>query len=201
MIWAFSCGLPYASTLNVFAILAGVRLRQGSLRMARTLRWAAAFSIASYAACIFALPTFLPFELIRTYVRTTSPLALLGGNVVIVASIALFFWLQRMLDHPSLLLALSASDAPRGGPLRRAEVAACLGAGLTILCVSLLPLLNQSPPAQEAILRARAERGPSYRYFVTSLSVHSDVSSTEFHATVLAYTDSAIERVKVTWQP
>jgi hypothetical protein len=201
LIWAFSRGLTYVSTLNVFAIVAGVRLWRGSLRTARMLRWLAAFSIAAYAACLFAVPAFLPFELIRAYVRTTSPLVLVAGNVVFVASLALFFWMQRMLDHPSLLLALSASDSARGGWLKRAEVGACLGAGLTILLVGALPLLNQSAPAKEAILRARHERGPSYDYFVTSISVHSDSSGAEIQATVLAYTDSAIERVRVTWQP
>lgn len=200
MVYVLSRGQAYSSSLSVFAVIAGFLLRRHSLRTARIVRWFSAFFLAALLGANLALPIMFPFDLIRTYVRVTPTPDLLGSVAFMAAALTLFGWIYRALSRSSVEDALYSAGFRDGRVWQRPRAAFWFGAAFAGCFAVLFSLINHSDSAQEALKRARQERGPEYRYYVSSLSVSSSSDSgTDVRATVLAYTDSTIEPLEFAW--
>ncbi len=201
MVYAISSGYSYSSSMNIFAVIAGVLLRRQSARTARVVIFYSASMFSGFLAIMIALPLIFPMDLIQTGLRITPAPLLLGWGVFMVAVLALLWWVHRSLTAPEIAATIQSSAVGRRRIWHHPWAGLVFGASLAGILAIVLLLTSPSDTAQRAIDRASAERGPEYRYFVSALSTSwSRGTGTHVRATVLAYTSSSIESVELEWR-
>ena len=142
MIYCIINKISYSSSLNLFAVFAGVFLIRGSLRTASTVRWFGVFFFSAAVAMIFALPALQPMDLTITQFRL-DPLNSAGGAVFVVSILAFLYWVITELGREPVLVASDAAGVKR----RNMRISAGLGVALVIgLGVSLHFLLGGESP-------------------------------------------------------
>ncbi len=104
MIYCIAKGIPYSSSLNIFAVFAGIFLIRGSLRAAGTVLWFATFGLTAFACLLVAWPLFVPPGLALTELRLY-PLWFFGSLILITAVLGFFYWVVRELRTESVLAA------------------------------------------------------------------------------------------------
>jgi len=201
MIHVISSGQNYSSSLNIFAVVAGFLLRRQSLRTARAVTSFAAFLFSGFVGTLVSLPIMFPLDLIATYIRTTAASSLFAWSAVLAILLGILWWVYSSLSARDVQELIESANLGRRRFWHQPRWGFAAGAALVIVLAIALPLSKQSDAGREAVQRARAQRGPEYRYFLSSLSVSSaSDSGTRVRAIVLAYTDSSIESVQVRWQ-
>ncbi len=201
MIYVISSGYGYSSSFNIFAVIAGVLLRRGSLRTSRVVVFFAAFMFAAFAGLLVALPIIFPADLIQVYLRITPASQLAGWGTFFVVVLGLLWWVYQSLTAAPVEMAIQSAKLGRPRLWHRPKSGFVIGVALVALLSITLPLSNRSESARRAIERARAQFGADHRYFVSSLATSwSSGSGTHVRATVLAYTDSSIESVELEWR-
>ena len=202
--WMFhviSSGHAYSSSFNIFAVIAGVLLYRQSLRTARLVTVFAAFFLSALAGLLLVFPLIVPLALIRTYVRITPVPSLIGWSALIIGVTIMLWWVYRSLTSLAVQGAIQSAGLSDKRFRYHPKAGFWSGAFLTALLVIVFTFTNRSETAQEAVKRARAEKGSDYRYFVSGLSTSwSGDTGTHVQATVLAYTDSSIETVSLEWR-
>ena len=200
MFYVVSSGAAYASSFNIFAVIAGVLLYRQSLRTARVVTVFAAFFLSASGGLLLVFPLIVPVTLIRTYLRITPMPSLIGGAVC-CRVIVMLWWVYQLLASPTVRSAIDSSGLRYKWLLHHPKAGFWYGAFLTVLLVIVFTLTSRSETAQEAVRRARTEKGSDYRYFVSQLSTSwSGDTGTHVQATVLAYTDSSVETVTLEWR-
>ena len=178
----------YSSSLNVFAVAAGIFLVRGHLGAVRLVTWISAFFLSALTlAALLVFPFTEPFELRITELKL-SPISSVLGIEFLAAFIALFLWVYRQLREPSVIAARKAAGRSASPP----KLAFVIGAALAIFLAVLLPLALHRDAAERAIQLAAAKEGSSYKYFVTGMSWSGDRGK----ADVTAYNDHEINRLK-----
>jgi hypothetical protein len=200
MFYVISSQKSYASSFNLFAVIAGILLYRQSLRAARLVSFLAAFFLAGFAGLLVVLPLIFPPGLISTYLRITpiSSLVLQGGLMIV--PLVLLWWVYRSLADSPVQAAIESAglaNRPFSNRLSGFWFGAALIAALGIYSLS----FGHGETARQALERARAEKGPRYNYFVSVLSTsETSQHGTEVRATVLAYTENSIEKMKLEWR-
>ena len=200
--WMFhviSSGKAYASSFNMFAVIAGILLYRQSLRAARLVAFFAAFFLAGLLGLFVIVPFIFPPALIGTYLRITPIASLIWQGVLMIVPLFILWWIYRSLaSSPVQSTILSAGLDDRW---RRSTRGFEWGAALVVAAGIFTFTFGHGETARQALEHARAEKGPGYNYFVSSLStLWTSRDGTEVKATVLAYTDSSIEKVNLEWR-
>jgi hypothetical protein len=194
MVYCMVNGISYSSSLNVFAVVAGVFLVRGSLAAASLVRWFSVFSLAVLCALALAWPVLQPFDLTLTQVRV-SPSASALSVLVVAAAIGLFAWLQRQLGKPPVLAATLAA----GRKVRSMKFPAVAGLVLVALAAIVFPLMLSGEAGNKARAIAQGQLGAGYKYHVTSMSFSSTSSGTSGSARVIAWNEREVRVVPVEW--
>jgi hypothetical protein len=69
MIYCIIHKISYSSSLNLFAVIAGILLMRGSLRTAANIRWFGVFFLSASIAMLMAWPALQPIDLTLTEIR------------------------------------------------------------------------------------------------------------------------------------
>ena len=69
MIYCIVNGISYSSSLNIFAVIAGILLIRGGLRTAGIVRWLATFFVSAFAALVAIFPFLQPVGLTLAEIR------------------------------------------------------------------------------------------------------------------------------------
>ncbi len=115
MAYAIFNQIAYASSFNIFAVIAGIFLLRGSLRAASLVRRFALFLLAASISVSLVLPLLQPIDLIVTRVQL-NPMAFLGILVFLVLALILFSWLIRELGSAPVRLAHKKAGLPTRSP-------------------------------------------------------------------------------------
>ena len=195
MVYCIFNGLSYASSLNIFAVVAGVLLWQGRLGIASAVHAAATFALGAICAALIAFPFLFPADLMFTAFR------LYPANAVIwllffTAAMILAIWLGIELGQTSVRLACLA----KGMRIRRAGLCAVTGAGFSFVVAVVMYFSLNGESAEQAKAMAQRELGAGYRYFVTGMQMNGSGEKSEVDATVTAWTKDEIRHVLVHWQ-
>jgi len=181
----------YSSSLNVFAIAAGIYLVRGNLN---TALWVTRFGAFLLTGCLLALlvllPSFQPLSLWRVELKLHTLMTVLTLVVPLVL-LPVLIWVYRLLRQPEVLEALESKGLTSKAP--RLYVA--MGAGLVLFIGTMLHLMFNSDGAAKAIEQARAQNGSQYEYTIRQISMSGDRGS----AIVTAYKSDEIKDVSVTW--
>lgn len=197
MVYCIVTRQSYSSSFNIFAVIAGVLLRRGSLRTA----WGTAFYAAALMCPGLLLPLLLvvvPRDLILTYVRL-HPLGAVAAAGAVLAMFAFLVWTYRRLTSPAVLAAMEEHGIRCRRGFRRPALGFVIG-GVIAVAVLLMVALIVPPYRQQAETRAAAELGDDYKYFVVGFGSVSTGSERIFSADVLAYNHDEIKKVTLTWK-
>lgn len=202
MIYFFSTGgTQYSSSFNILAVIAGVFLRKGNLRAAQFIGFFARFFFLGAVVVIPLLLLIYPPALIETFLRITPLETVLLGAVLVSCAIVLLWWVDRNLQSKEMRVIMHdvGLDEKWPGTLPSLKMFFLFGAVLGIGLLIVFHYMAQSDVAAKARAEAKEELGGSYDYHVSSLSISSKSGSKTVKATVVAYSDTAIETISVDW--
>jgi hypothetical protein len=183
--------ISYSSSFNVFAVIAGIFLINGSIRMARIVTLFSAFLLAAFVGLLFTFPFMEPIEL-QIVDFKIHPVARQISIAFMFVSIGFIYWVYRQLSSESVMLARKQSGLSYGKP----KLAIALGAILVIGLSFAMNTLSNSENAHLAKIKASEIYGENYKYHVT----HINNSGDHKYARVTAYNESEIRLVEVEWQ-
>jgi hypothetical protein len=176
----------YSSSLNFFAIVAGVLLRRGSLT---TATWVTRIAAVFLGMAPVGLMLYFqqPFTALYNANR-----ALLGASaLVFIVVTSLAIWLIRELRRQPILDAMKVTGTLRRPPYIAAMIGFVFFAGMGLLVNHLF----NSPTARKAVEVARAQYGTQYEYTVTQMSWAPHHAS----AVLTAYNDHESKTVTVSF--
>jgi len=191
MVYCIANELSYRSSLNIFAVVAGIYLLRQNMKAASVVSFFAAFMFSGMTVGSILFSLLVPSDLVLIHFRI-APVSSSLGILVAVAFLGFAFWVYRNLTSPVVMEARRRAGVNAKKPVAGFVVGIALAVGLSIL----LALTLTGATAQKAISMARVKTGPGYKYQVTSLH-WSDASGS---ATVAAYNNSEIKEVTVEWQ-
>jgi len=190
MVYCIMNEISYSSSLNVFAVIAGIFLLRQSMKTASIVSFFAAFMLAAAAGAIVLCPVLMPFDLLTTQVRL-NPIAAIGTLTAGVAFLCFAYWVYRSLTSPSVMEARRLAGVGAKKPV----IGFAIGAALAVGLFSLLAIIAKGTSAERAIDIAKAKTGPGYKYYITSMHW----SNGSGRATVTAYNRNEIKEVEVKW--
>ena len=195
MIYAIASQVSYSSSLNIFAVIAGVFLLRGSLRAAAAVRLLALFFLAALLSVVIISPLLLPIGLLVTYVQV-QPLAFLGSLGVFTVALVLFAWLAKQLSAQPV----KAARLAEGKKVRDARIPVAAGVGLAVVLAVVNFQVQRSESAARAIANAKAQLGSEYEYHVSSINYRSNAEGTTVAGIVTAWKSGAIKDVPFQWR-
>lgn len=190
MVYCIMNDINYSSSLNIFAVVAGVFLRRQSLQTARIVTFFAAFMFAGIGLTAIIFSLLVPFGLLAAQVRL-HPLSSIGAFLFAAAFLVFAFWVYRSLTSPAVMEARRIAGLSAKKPRAGFVAGVALAVGLSIV----LALVNNGPAAEKAIAKAREQAGPDYNYYVTSMQWSGDSG----RAIVTAYNAREIKEIGVEW--
>lgn len=195
MIYAVLSRLSYSSSLNIFAVIAGVFLIRGSLRAASLVRWFALFFVAASVSVVAVSPLLQPLDLIITHMQV-DPTAFLGSFGLLAIALVLFAWLARELGSAPVRSARAAA----GRPVRSSRIPSALGVALALVLAVTSFFVQRSESAARAVEEARSQLGSEYRYHVSSLHHRSTGQGKVVSGVVTAWKSGTVKDLPFLWR-
>ena len=195
MIYCIINRISYSSSLNIFAVIAGIFLWRGSLRAAVIVRWIAALILGAFGALALAWPFIEPIDLL--FVRfNLDPLGYLEAIALLLGILVFFYWINRELRRDALQIALMEN----GFKLRSQYIPAAVGTTFVavVTIVALISLGGQR--SQQAKSAAEERLGAGYRFNVKSLDITSTNSKTIITCVVVAWKKTEIQYITIRWE-
>jgi hypothetical protein len=190
MIYCIATGQGYSSSLNIFAVIAGVYLINGSLVAARVVTWFAAFLLTAIGGTLLMLPFIQPLDLWLTEFRL-SPLASVVSWLFLTVVVIALGWAYWRLRSEEVVRARIEAGHKASPPL----LAFALGIALVVGLTAMMHFIMSGENSAKAIDLARSKAGPNYKYHVTAMNW----SNSTVRATVTAYNAKEIKSVEVQW--
>jgi hypothetical protein len=191
MIYCVANQMSYSSSLNIFAVIAGIFLLRGSLGAARVVTWFSAFMLAGFSiGSLVVFPWMQPLEFWLLEFRN-DPL----GSLILIALLPVvllaLFWIYKTLRSPAVIEARVTEGHTPGAPYS----AFLAGGALALAMGVLLQLAFNGESAEKAVRLATQQYGSQYKYFVSSVNWAGDHVS----ARLTAYNDKESKEVEVEW--
>jgi hypothetical protein len=120
----------YASSLNIFALIAGIFLIRGSLSMARRVRFFSIFFVAGLSSVAILLPTTPAFRQ-AIEASSHSVASIVAGSVYGAAAFVIVGWSAWQLSRPTV----RSAAATAGSKMAGAAVPGALGMSFAIFLV------------------------------------------------------------------
>jgi hypothetical protein len=185
----------YSSSLNLFAVIAGIFLLRGGLRTASVVRWFSVFMLVGFLAMTIVAPFLQPWDLSLTELRL-NPGSFAIGAMLYFLLLGLLFWVSRQLGLEPVQVAI----AKAGGKRRDLRYAVAAGVGLAVLLGISIPLISNGESAERAKSIAQKEVGPGYQFHVSSIRIASVGDRTSASGVVTAWNHQEIRSVPFHWE-
>jgi hypothetical protein len=191
MAYCIATGRGYSSSLNIFALIAGIFLWRGSMRAGRLVTRYSAFGLAGgLGLCLFLLPFIRPAGLWLAELRL-SPVATVLSVAMIVVLLGLLGWTYREMRSPAVVSALSAAGEDSAVPIGYFVI----GAAIPLMLAVVLHFTLHGDTGAKAIVLAKAKYGDTYQYNPISFSQ----AGSHVAVTLDAYNSHEIKSVTVDW--
>lgn len=195
MIYCIVNQIPYSSSFNVFAVIAGIFMMRGSFKAATIVRWFSLFAVTGLMAVILAWPLLQPFDLTITQIRL-SPKAAVGTIALMVFFMGLLFWLVKELgSEPIQAARANANLKPQA---TRLPIAIALASVLIMGVV--VTRMQSGDTAVHAKSLAEQQIGPGYRLFVSSINIAHTNNGTFASGNVTAWNEREIKEIPFHWE-
>jgi len=195
MVYCIVHRISYRSSLNLFAVIAGILLLRGSLRTAATVRWFGVFLLSACIATLFAWPAVQPIDLTLTKIRL-NPGGFIADVAFVLLLLALFYWVITELGREPVQLASDRAGIKR----RNMRFPVGVGIALVIGLGALLHVFLGGESAEHAKSMAEKLVGPGYRLHVSSMRVSTSGHTQSVSGVVTAWNDKEIREIAVHWE-
>jgi hypothetical protein len=195
MIYCIANGISYLSSLNIFAVIAGILLIRGGLKTAGIVRWLALFFVSAFVSVAVVFPLLQPIGLTLAEIRfnTVGVLTSVFFAVVIIAAL---YWVARELGREPILVAREGAGLKRGSS--RVPISCGIGA-VVVGSVALLVFLG-GDSADRAKREAAQQVGSGFALHVTSLMINESGRHKRVSAVVAAWNDKEVRDIPVHWE-
>jgi hypothetical protein len=191
MVYCIANGQGYSSSLNIFAVIAGIFLWRGHLGAVRIVtRFSALMLTAATGIVLFLLPTLQPAGLWLLEFKL-NPVRTISGLIIMVAMLLLLAWVYQQLRTRSVVQALCRAGQPTASP----RFAFGIGAAIPVLVAIMFHCTLSSGAGLKAIELARTKYGNQYQYSPNSINW----SGSHVSARLTAYNDHEMKAVAVEW--
>lgn len=198
MVYCIRAGMGYQSSFNVFAVIAGILLRRGSLKVARGVAFLSALMLTGFSSLPLGIAAVLPPDLVWTYLRLR-PLPVAGWLLAVGCVVWLLAWVYQTLMTHAVLSAMDEKRIEYKRFMSRPSSGFIAGAALVILLVVLGKAIPGGENVERAEMVARNEVGEGYKFYVSSWSEHYSGSVRVMTAEVTAYNEREIRELEVRW--
>lgn len=195
MIYCIANGISYSSSLNIFAVIAGIFLMRGSLRAVAIVTWFATFLLSGFICVTMLWPFFQPIDLTFLQLKL-NPASFLTSLAIGILLLGLLYWVVRELRQESVLDARMRSGAKISSP----RIPAVAGVVLVVALLITLKLFLNGDTAQRVKQMAAKELGPGFKYNVNSINIMQNSQGKFVSATVTAYNEKEIRVIPVKWE-
>ncbi|MDY7003429.1 MAG: hypothetical protein SWX82_05535 [Cyanobacteriota bacterium] len=182
----------YSFTLNTLAVVGGVLLFCGNLKLVQKVRWVAAFLLSRFVSWLFIL---LPLHLITTELWLAqirlSPVSFFIPLLIETVTGFLTFWVYTKLRHISIVGERIRPERLASPP----KLAFILGILYTLILVFFLQFILRGETGAKAIEIAQIQHGNNYKYHVTGVRWDND----GVKANLIGYNKHEIKSVVVKW--
>lgn len=189
MIYCITHRMSYSSSVNIFAVVAGIYLLRGDLGVAKAVRFFVILLFTVEMSALFlVLPLVQPLDLMAAefrLLRWQGMLSLLVALMVIMAGA----WIILEFKKPPIVKAMVEA----GGKAWRPRNAVFVGVAFVAVMGIIMHFLLHGDAANEAIARAAKIDGPGFKYVVTSMNI----TNSHVRATVTVYNDNEIRSENV----
>lgn len=194
MVYCIMNNFSYGSSLNIFAVIAGVLLLRQSMKAAQIVSFFAAFMLSASIPPAILVALLMPFDLLVTKFRL-DPLGSISSTLVSLALLAFLLWVYRSLTSPVVLQARRVAGVGYRKPIFAFVAGFAVFVGLSVMII----VGFNGPSAEKALAMAMAKAkenaGSKYSYFVTFMRWAGDSGS----AVVTVYNATEIKEVNVEW--
>lgn len=196
MIYCLAEDLRYSSSINVFAVIAGILLIRGSLRAASAVSWFVPLLLSCAVGFSVALPFLQPLDLTLTQIRL-QPMFSIASGIYSALLVAVLSWVTRELRRPSVRSAILTS----GAKVRSAWAPVLVGVCLVIVASVTFEIFEA-----HGVTRRRAEAlaanqlGAGYRYHLASLTISWRAHRTIVSGVVTAWNPLEVREVPIQWE-
>lgn len=195
MIYCIINNVSYSSSFNIFAVIAGFFLMQGSLRAASIVRWLSALMLSGFVFVFVTYPFIQPFGLTLTQIRI-NPLGLLIPIILYMFIICLLLWLVIELGKESIVEARKAA----GLKIRNIKIPIALGCLMALIeGVSLISIFG-GEYGKRASKIALEQVGSNYNAHVSSLNISKSDRGTYVSGFVTVWNETEIKVIPVSWR-
>lgn len=196
MVYCLTLGIPFSSSFNIFAVIAGYFLLEESFRAARIVSFFAGFYLAGFVGVLLLFPLLYPLDLLVLQIRQSdllfSALISIYGIIVLI----LIFWIYKALKAPEI-----AKDIETFGQGKLFSIKPSKGLPFGIILVVFLALvffyMQNSGTANKVLEEAQKLTGPNWKYFISSLSYSSNGESGKIDAEVIAFNENEYKSLEV----
>jgi hypothetical protein len=195
MVYCIINRIAYSSSLNIFAVIAGVLLIRGGLKIAGIVRWLALLAVSAQVTVALVLPFLQPIGLWLAEIRFHT-LSVVTGVAVGLFLAAALYWVAKELGREPVQIARDQAGFKR----QSARVPILCGFGLVVLMSLMLAIFLNGESAERAKREAAKEVGPSFALHVTSLYINDSLRHKSVSAVVTAWNDKEVRDVSVQWQ-
>jgi hypothetical protein len=192
MIYCVVNRMSYSSSLNIFAVVAGILLIRGNLSAVRVVTWFSAFMLCGLLLGVLIVVSWMqPLDYSLLLLRENPFVSVVSIALTAVLLLSLF-WVYRQLRSPAVLEARVAAGH-RPGPPRSAFVAVTT---LAVFLAVMMQFTLRGESGEKAQRLAAQQYGADYKYFVSSMNW----SGRRVSARVTAYNDEDSKEVEVEWE-
>jgi hypothetical protein len=195
MIYCMVNRIAYSSSLNLFAVIAGIVLMRGGLKTAMGVRWLGTLMLSAFAALLVVWPFTQPLGLTLLQIRL-HPGGFLADTALMALTLGLLFWVIRELGREPIQAARDAAGLKR----RDMRIPAALGVGLLAAAGIGEYLILGGESAERAKSIAEAQVGAGYHFHVSSLRIIESPRLKSVSGVVTAWNDKEIKDIPVHWE-
>jgi len=182
--------IDYSSSFNLFAVIAGLFLIKGSIRVAHIVTLFSAFLLAAFVGLLIVFPLMQAIELQLIDLKL-NPVSRQISIVFMLFAISFIYWVYRQLSSEPVMLARKKAGLSYGFPKQAVVLGIILVVGLSFAMNN----LSSSDSAHLAKIKASEIYGNAYAYHVT----HINNSGGYVLARLTAYNEHEIRSVEVEW--
>jgi len=194
LLYCIANKISYSSSLNVFAVIAGVLIYRGSLRTASYVCWFSLLMFAAFISVLVIVPFFVPIGLMLAAFRQY-PVQCAVWFAFTATFLALLYWVKKQLSKNVIRTAMVSGGIKQ----RSARMAVVIGVGFATFLGAATMFTWRSESAQHAVAMVEARVGPGHRFFVSSMHISETANRSSVWATVIAWNDTEIKTVPVHW--